>query len=203
MSTTSSNPGLDRAGALFGELASDWDFLLSEFEGDPEREQTMFGLVPNVAVLERAGLMLDDLANQARIEGRQVSAEALDRSSLKLYQAAGWVRRAEQTTTSPAWQSVEFLGMDEAHEANVVWSGQADDDSVLALVKRLVEENESEFVVAWFTEREWQRVDGTARQWMFEYDPAASSQFDSYTDEGEAVAAAKTALTEHCGKAWS
>lgn len=203
MRTTSSNPDLDRAGGLFWELARDWDFLVSEFEGDPEREQTMLTLVPNTAVLERAGLLLDDMANEARVEGRTVSADALDRACEELHQAAGWRRASQQGASGPAWQGVEFLGMDEAHAANVVWSGQADDDSVLALVKHLADENESEFVVVWFTEREWQRVDGTARQWMFEYDPAASDQFDPYTDQGEAVAAAKAALIEHCGKAWS
>jgi len=182
------------------ELARGWDFLVSESENSPARTAAMLSLVPPAATLEYAGQMFAEAANEAGIEGRRVSAAALERASGEILLAAAWRRQTEQRG---AWSAVEFLGLDGADAANVVWSGQADDDSVLALVKHLSDGSESKFVVVWFTEREWQRADGTARQWMFEYNPAVSGQFDPYTDEGEAVAAAKAALTEHCGRAWS
>lgn len=99
--------------------------------------------------------------------------------------------------------TVEFLGMDEAEAPDVIWSGHANDESVLVLVKW--QEELGDYRVYWFVAREWQRVDGTARQRMFEYVPDRSfgAAFDRITDEEAAIAAAKAALTEHCGEEWS
>jgi hypothetical protein len=94
---------------------------------------------------------------------------------------------------------IEFLGMDEAEAPGVVWSGQANDERVCVLVKQAW----PEYLVHWFTAHQWQRVDGTERQWMFEYDPDRSNQFGWYTDMEKAIEAAEAALTEHCGKEWS
>lgn len=99
--------------------------------------------------------------------------------------------------------TIEFLGTDEADAPDVVWSGQAHDESVCVLVKWY--EDLGEYSVYWFVAREWMRVDGTARQWRFEYDPDRSfgAAFDRINDEDKAIAAAKAALTEHCGEEWS
>lgn len=93
---------------------------------------------------------------------------------------------------------IEFLGTDEADAPDVVWTAQAHDESVCVLVKWHKELDE--YSVYRFIAREWQRVDGTARQRMFEYDPDNWAVFDNET---AAVDAAKAALTEHCGEEWS
>lgn len=97
--------------------------------------------------------------------------------------------------------TVEFLGMYEAEAPDVRWSGHANDDSVLVLVKTGA--FPGEHLVLWYVAREWSRVDGSHRQWMFEWSAERSERFGVYTDEDEAIAAAKAALVKHCGKEWS
>lgn len=97
--------------------------------------------------------------------------------------------------------TIEFLGLYEAEEPTVRWSGQANDDSVLALVR--MGSFPGEYLLLWYVEREWQRVDGSERQWMFEWDAERSEKFGTFTTEEAAVEAATAALTEHCGKEWS
>lgn len=97
--------------------------------------------------------------------------------------------------------TIEFLGTYETEDPTVHWSGQANDDSVLALVK--TGSFPGEYLLLWYVMREWQRADGSARQWMFEWDAPRSDQFGIFTKEEEAVEAAKAALTAHCGKEWS
>lgn len=101
--------------------------------------------------------------------------------------------------------TIEFLGPCEAEAPDVVWSGQANDDSVLALVKRgaVLDSGVTWYSVLWYVTREWARVDGTARQLMFEHDTEESDAFGQFTDQNDAVNMAKAALTEHCGKEWS
>lgn len=195
------NPELHEAGNLLAALVRDWDFLVSEIEGHGDDEvQAMLGLVTSAAALERAARVFADQANTARVEGRFLSAEALERAAETITDAVRSRRRTELRMAQ--YPSPALIGDAEAERSDVVWSAQAHDDSVLVLVKRVVEDGE--YLVSWFTEYEWQRADFTARMWTFEFDHARPSQFGIFHDEQAAVEAAKAALDEQCGRnGWS